>query len=152
MDKLHVRCSKKGQNASKNASERASNLTEICFRPGGGFAPLPGPPTMALPWTHWRPRRPKTPCLLCFHIVIGLATPLAPDGWMDVLKINIDLAIFQPYLDLEKGDNQSLKIQVARLGMEPRSSCSSSQELNHSATAASDNVIIIKFYYLYSGI
>ena len=49
--------------------------------------------------------------------------------------INVDLAIFQPYLDLEAGDNQSLKIQVARPGIEPRSSCSSSQELNHSATA-----------------
>ena len=50
--------------------------------------------------------------------------------------INVDLAIFQPYLDLEAGDNQSLKIQVARPGIEPRSSCSASQELNHSATAA----------------
>ena len=49
---------------------------------------------------------------------------------------NVDLAIFQPYLDLEAGDNQSLKIQVARPGIEPRSSCSASQELNHSATAA----------------
>ena len=52
------------------------------------------------------------------------------------LRINVDLAIFQPYLDLEAGDNQSLKIQVARPGIEPRSSCSASQELNHSATAA----------------
>ena len=59
-------------------------------------------------------------------------------GWFNlvVLRINIDLAIFQPYLDLEAGDNQSLKIQVARPGIEPRSSCSASQELNHSATAA----------------
>ena len=32
---------------------------------------------------------------------------------MDVLRINVDLAIFQSYLDLEAGDNQSLKIQVA---------------------------------------
>ena len=53
-----------------------------------------------------------------------------------VFFINVDLAIFQPYLDLEAGDNQSLKIQVARRGIEPRSSCSASQELNHSATAA----------------
>ena len=53
-----------------------------------------------------------------------------------VLRINVDLAIFQPYLDLEAGDNQSLKIQVAKPGIEPRSSCSASQELNHSATAA----------------
>ena len=58
-------------------------------------------------------------------------------GWLVVLRINVDLAIFQPYLDLEAGDNQSLKIQVARPGIEPRSSCSASQELNHSATAIS---------------
>ena len=59
-------------------------------------------------------------------------------GWLVVLRINVDLAIFQPYLDLEAGDNQSLKIQVARPGIEPRSSCSASQELNHSATADSN--------------
>ena len=53
--------------------------------------------------------------------------------------INVDLAIFQPYLDLEAGDNQSMKMQVARPGIEPRSSCSASQELNHSATAAPNN-------------
>ena len=41
-----------------------------------------------------------------------------------------------PYRDLKAGDNQSLKIQVARTGIEPRSSSSASQELNHSATAA----------------
>ena len=35
-------------------------------------------------------------------------------GWLVVLRINIDLVIIQPYLDLEAGDNQSLKIQVAR--------------------------------------
>ena len=56
--------------------------------------------------------------------------------WLVVFRINVDLAIFQPYLDLEAGDNQSLKIQVARPIIEPRSSCSASQELNHSATAA----------------
>ena len=58
-----------------------------------------------------------------------------PVGWLVVLRINVDLAIFQPYLDLEAGDDQSLKIQVARPGIEPRSSCSASQELNHSAIA-----------------
>ena len=57
-------------------------------------------------------------------------------GWSVVLRINVDLAIFQPYLDLEAGDNKSLKIQVARPGIEPRSSCSASQELNHATTAA----------------
>ena len=58
--------------------------------------------------------------------------------------INVDLAIFQPYLDLEAGDNQSLKIQVARRGIEPRSSCSASQELNHSATAAPYTSLYLK--------
>ena len=57
-------------------------------------------------------------------------------SWLVVFRINVDLAIFQQYLDLEAGDNQSLKIQVARPGIEPRSSCSASQELNHSATTA----------------
>ena len=57
-------------------------------------------------------------------------------GCFVILRINVDLAIFQPYLDLEAGDNQSLKIQVARPGIEPLSSCSTSQELNHSATTA----------------
>ena len=66
-------------------------------------------------------------------------------GWLlVVLRIHVDLAIFQPYLDLEAGDNQSLKIQVARPGIEPRSSCSASQELNHSATAAPNNICWIK--------
>ena len=58
------------------------------------------------------------------------------------LRIYVDLAVFQPYLDLEAGDNQSLKIQVARPGIEPRSSCSASQELNHSATAAPSKDIL----------
>ena len=65
---------------------------------------------------------------------IGELHPLV--GWLVVLRINVDLAIFQPNLVLEAGDNQSLKIQVARPGIEPRHSCSASQELNHSATAA----------------
>ena len=62
-----------------------------------------------------------------------------------VLRINVDLAIFQPYLDLEAGDNQSLKIQVARPGIEPRTSCSASQELNHSATAATNGILLIHY-------
>ena len=66
-------------------------------------------------------------------------------GWLLVVLINVDLAIFQPYLDLEAGDNQSLKIQVARRGIEPRSSCSASQELNHSATAAPADVLKVIF-------
>ena len=39
--------------------------------------------------------------------------------WLVDLMINVDLAIVQPYLDLEAGDNQSLQIQVARPGIEP---------------------------------
>ena len=39
--------------------------------------------------------------------------------WLVVLRINVDLAIFQPNLDLEAGDDQSLKIQVARPGIDP---------------------------------
>ena len=57
-------------------------------------------------------------------------------GWLIVLRIYVASAVFQPYRDLEAGVNQSLKIQVARRGIEPRSSCFASQELNHSATAA----------------
>ena len=58
-------------------------------------------------------------------------------GWLvGCFEDYIDLAIFQPYVDLEAGDNQSLKIQVAKPGIEPRSSCSASQELNHTATTA----------------
>ena len=70
-------------------------------------------------------------------------------GWLVVLRINVDLAIFQPYLDLEAGDNQSLKIQVARPGIEPRSSCSARQELNHSATAAPMVFCLNKGYLFY---
>ena len=57
-------------------------------------------------------------------------------GWLVVLRICVALAVFKQYCDLEVGDNQTLKIQVARPGIEPRTSCSASQELNHLATAA----------------
>ena len=53
-------------------------------------------------------------------------------GWLVVLRIYVALAVFQPYRDLEAGDNKSLKIQVARPGIEPRISCSANQEVNHS--------------------
>ena len=73
---------------------------------------------------------------LCTHVFLVKYFYFHDLSWLVVLRINVDLAIFQPYLDLEAGDNQSLKIQVARPGIEPRSSCSASQELNHSATTA----------------
>ena len=57
-------------------------------------------------------------------------------GWWVVLRIYVASAVFQRYCDLEAGDNQSLKIQVASPRIEPRYSCSASQEFNHSATAA----------------
>ena len=80
---------------------------------------------------------PKKNFQPCYNFpTIGGRAVIFGFGWLVVLRINVDLAIFQPYLDLEAGDNQSLKIQVARPGIEPRSSCSASQELNHSATAA----------------
>ena len=67
-------------------------------------------------------------------------------GWLVVLRIYVASAVFQPYRDLEAGDNQSLKIQVTRPGIEPRSSCSASQELNHSATTAPSESL--KFLFL----
>ena len=56
-------------------------------------------------------------------------------GLLVVLRIYVASAVFQPYRDLEAGDNQPLKIQVVMPGIEPGSFCSASQELNHSATA-----------------
>ena len=49
---------------------------------------------------------------------------------------------------LEAGDNQSLKIQLARLGIEPRSSCSASQKLNHSASAAPYTMKLSMLYFI----
>ena len=63
--------------------------------------------------------------------------------WLVVLRIYVALAVFQSYCDLEAGDNQSLKIQMARPGIEPWTSFSASQELNHSATAAPLEVLRI---------
>ena len=44
-------------------------------------------------------------------------------GWLYLwIYMYVASAVFQPYRDLEAGDNQSLKIQVARPVIEPRSS------------------------------
>ena len=59
--------------------------------------------------------------------------------WLVVLRIYVALAVFQPYHDLEISE-----IQVARRGIEPRTSCSASQELNHSATAALLTIFVQK--------
>ena len=37
--------------------------------------------------------------------------------WLVVLRIYVASVVFQPYRDLDAGDNQSLKIQVARPGI-----------------------------------
>ena len=76
------------------------------------------------------------PSYLCHGVIFTMGEIYVVGWFLVVLRINVDLAIFQPYLDLEAGDNQSLKIQVAGPGIEPRSSCSASQELNHSSTTA----------------
>ena len=39
-------------------------------------------------------------------------------GWLVVLRVYVASAVFQPYRELEAGENQSLKIQVARPGIE----------------------------------
>ena len=82
-----------------------------------------------LPAKHSVKKGSLCPALDCPVVTLGSHT-LSFAGWLVgwlFLRINVDLAIFQPYLDLEAGDNQSLKIQVARPGIEPRSSCSASQ-------------------------
>ena len=39
--------------------------------------------------------------------------------WLVALGIYVASVVFHPYRDLEAGDNQCLKIQVARPGIEP---------------------------------
>ena len=51
------------------------------------------------------------------------------------------IAVFKPYRDLKAGDNQSLKFQSGEAGNRNQTSCSASQELNHSATATSNLLI-----------
>ena len=85
----------------------------------------------------WR-RRGKTTVLRIFV------------GWLVVLRIYVALAVFQPYLDLEAGDNQSLKIQVWRRRIEPRTSCSARQELNHSTTAAPLRIFVSEWDWLFN--
>ena len=57
-------------------------------------------------------------------------------SWLVVLRINA-LAVFQPYRDLDAGDNKSLKFKWRGGESNPglSTSCSASQELNHFATA-----------------
>ena len=66
--------------------------------------------------------------------------------WFGLLRIYVALAVFQPYRDLEAGDNQSLKIQVARRGIEPRTSCSASQELNQPPLQVSEDHVSLNLF------
>ena len=81
----------KDQNASQNASERASYLTEIRFRPGG-FAPLVPLPGLC-PGPTGGLGGPQTPCLLCFHIVIALATPLTAKYFVKIIRCLVDFVL-----------------------------------------------------------
>ena len=48
---------------------------------------------------------------LTFCVIIFLVKPsVSYTSWLVVLRIYVALAIFQPYRDLEAGDNQSLKL------------------------------------------
>ena len=55
-------------------------------------------------------------------------------GWLVVLRIYVALAVFQPYPDLEAGDNQYLRFKWRGRESNPRPGAS--QERNHLATAA----------------
>ena len=44
-------------------------------------------------------------------MVLNMNTAHACFGWLVVLRINVALVVFQPYRDLEAGDNQSLKFK-----------------------------------------
>ena len=71
-------------------------------------------------------------------------------GWLVVLRIDVDLAIFQPYLDLKAGDNQSMKIQVARPGFEPRSSRSVTLDVKSAVvwgTSTNREIFCCKYFY-----
>ena len=48
------------------------------------------------------------------HLADKMKSYLLSIGWLVVLRINVDLAIFQPYLDFEAGDNQSLKYLLSK--------------------------------------
>ena len=85
-------------------------------------------------------------CRIFMSPLLSRATYTNYFGCLVVLRINVDLAIFQPYLDLEAGYNQPLKIEVVRPGIEPRLSCSASQEFNFSATAAPTNHFVRHLY------
>ena len=50
------------------------------------------------------------PCRFRIFKLYNSTSSMFMVGLLVVLRINVDLAIFQPYLDLKGGENQSLKI------------------------------------------
>ena len=69
-------------------------------------------------------------------------------GWLDVLRIYVALAIFQPYRDLEAGDKPISKIVAARI--EPRTSFSVGEKRKHYSIAVPNtttSLIYSKHYY-----
>ena len=60
-------------------------------------------------------------------------------GWV-ILRIYVALTIFQSYLDLEAGDNKSLKFRATRPGIEPRIPCSATQENATTDTRFEQNI------------
>ena len=89
-------------------------------------------PICVLLWRLWRTRQQNRRRLLLLPI-LGHPGPVFQGsvrvyvlcGWFVVLRIYVVLAIFQPYRDLEAGDNRS-----SETGSRTRTSCSRSQELN----------------------
>ena len=93
----------------------------------------------------WRSDQPRTSYVLIIYVYVLFICPLFSST---CFKYNFYIILYfdtvtklglRVYVNKDTnhaGDNQSLKIQVARPGIEPRSSCSASQELNHSATTA----------------
>ena len=73
--------------------------------------------------------RPRPPNVYSKYIILPVFLLLV------VFRIYAALVIFHPYSDLEAGDNHS-GIVAARPGIEPQTSCSASQELNHYTTTA----------------
>ena len=55
-------------------------------------------------------RKTDSACMITIkHLLVGWLV-----GWLVVLRIYVASVVFQQYRDLEAGDNQSLKVQVAK--------------------------------------
>ena len=61
-------------------------------------------------------------------------------SWLVVLRIYLALSKYQPYRNLEAGDNQISEIVATRQGIKPWTNCYTTQELNHYTNAASSKI------------